>query len=281
MSIVFFCQSCGSRFNVDPRMAGKAGRCKQCGEKMTVPKREEAAVAAPRPVPAMAGAGSAKGAPGSWVGELDADKISLAPLTIDGMKGIKKPSMFAEDEQEDSSPYALAQPERRGSGRAVSEISGAKILWRRQLGRIERVFRFINQSAYLVSVPFVMGLLLGTAIRSHALANWSAIAVIALNITRLFSGLFNVVVIPFRDGFNFKRLKKPLRRVVEPLLTIGLVALAFAFIPWLSYKDLTATKRSIPGRFRASLETLERKVADEQDKARALEGGTSTKKPSP
>ena len=38
MSIVFFCQSCGSRFNVDPRMAGKQGRCKKCGEQMTVPQ---------------------------------------------------------------------------------------------------------------------------------------------------------------------------------------------------------------------------------------------------
>ena len=32
MSIVFFSQSCGARFEVEARMAGKRGRCKKCGQ---------------------------------------------------------------------------------------------------------------------------------------------------------------------------------------------------------------------------------------------------------
>ena len=38
MGIVFFCQSCGARFEVDPRMAGKRGHCKKCGQIMTIPR---------------------------------------------------------------------------------------------------------------------------------------------------------------------------------------------------------------------------------------------------
>ncbi len=175
----------------------------------------------------------------SWLGEVEASKVSLAPLTIDRMPGLKKPSMFAEDDLADSKPYLLAQPERRSGGRVVSQVSGVKILWRRQLGVIERIFRWINQTAYLVSVPFLMILLLGIMVRSHSTANFGAIVVVLLNIARLVTGLFNIVVIPFRDGINFKRLKKPIRRVIEPAITIGLVALAFAVFPWLA-KDETS-----------------------------------------
>jgi hypothetical protein len=240
MSIVFFCQSCGSRFDADPRLAGKQGRCKKCGEKMIVPaaarlgataaSREGVAVGAGAEV----GAGAGRTPASSWVGEVEASKVSLAPLTVDRMPAFKNPSMFAEDELADSKPYLLAQPERRSGGRVVSQVSGAKILWRRQLGHVEHVFRWINQTAYLISVPFLMMLLLGVIVRSHPMANFGAIVVVLLNTARLVSGVFNLVVIPFRDGINLHRLKKPIRRVVEPALTIGLVGLAFAFLPWLS-----------------------------------------------
>ena len=56
MGIVFFCQSCGARFEVDARMAGKKGRCKNCGQYMTVPKAEHLASMG-MPALAMAGAG--------------------------------------------------------------------------------------------------------------------------------------------------------------------------------------------------------------------------------
>ena len=163
---------------------------------------------------AAAGAGQAPAA--SWIGEVEASKVALAPLTIDRMPAFKKPSMFAEDDLADSKPYVLAQPERRSGGRVVSQVSGIKILWRRQLGHVERVFRWINQSAYLVSVPFLMLLLLGIMVRSHPMANLGAIIVVLLNVARLVTGVFNIAVIPFRDGINFHRLKKPIRRVVEP-----------------------------------------------------------------
>ena len=57
MGIVFFCQSCGSRFEVDPRMAGKKGRCKKCGQHMAIPRAEEIASMSAMPALAAAGAG--------------------------------------------------------------------------------------------------------------------------------------------------------------------------------------------------------------------------------
>jgi DNA-directed RNA polymerase subunit RPC12/RpoP len=274
MSIVFFCQSCGSRFDIDPGMAGKQGRCKKCGARMTVPK---APVLEPVPVGAGAGSGPASG----WLGELEASKVSLAPLTIDRQPGLKKPSMFAEDDLADSKPYLLAQPERRSGGRPVSQVSGLKVFWRQRLGFVEKIFRSINQTAYLISVPFLMILLLGIMVRSHPLSNLGAIVVVLLNITRLVTGFINLVVIPFRDGINFKRLKKPIRRVVEPAITIGLVGLAFAFIPWLSKSD--TSDATFSGQLRAGVRKIERKFEDAKekatDKAKALGIGPDDKKP--
>jgi DNA-directed RNA polymerase subunit RPC12/RpoP len=278
MSTVFFCQSCGARFKVDARMAGKQGRCKQCGQQMTVPKAVEAAPKAAKPQLAVIGAGRAPAS--NWLGEVQASQVSLAPLTIDRMPAVKKPSMFPEDDLADSKPYLLAQPERRGAGgQPVSQVSGAKILWRQQLGAIERFFRWINQSAYLVSVPFLMILILGTMVRNHPMALFGAAVVVALNIARLISGVFNVAVIPFRDGISWKRLKKPIQRLIEPAVTIGLVGLAFAFIPWLSKGE--TSKEVLRGPIRAGLEKLQRKVEDEQEKAKALESTPNTITPRP
>jgi DNA-directed RNA polymerase subunit RPC12/RpoP len=278
MSTVFYCHSCGARFKVDARMAGKQGRCKQCGQQMTVPKAVEAATRSAKPELAAVGAGRAPAS--NWLGEVQASQVSLAPLTIDRMPAVKKPSMFPEDDLADSKPYLLAQPERRGSGgQPVSQVSGAKILWRQQLGAIERFFRWINQSAYLVSVPFLMILILGAMVRNHPMALLGAAVVVALNIARLISGVFNVAVIPFRDGISWKRLKKPIQRLIEPAVTIGLVGLAFAFIPWLSKGE--TSKEVLRGPIRAGLEKLQRKVEDVQEKANALKGTTNNNKSGP
>ena len=96
--------------------------------------------------------------------------------------------------------------------------------------------------------------------------------VVVLNIARLVSGLFNLAVIPFRDGINWKRLKKPMRRVIEPVVTIALVGLAFAFFPWLSYKN---------GGWHivASLRKFERSFDDVSAKAHALGGAPGNNKP--
>ena len=67
MNIVFFCQSCGARFEVDPRMAGKKGHCKKCGQFMSIPRaradrvdgRDAGAGAAASGAGAVAGASTA------------------------------------------------------------------------------------------------------------------------------------------------------------------------------------------------------------------------------
>src|SRR5271166_4140137 len=99
MSVVFFCQSCGSRFEVAEKAVGKQGRCHKCGQRMTVPKGEQPARKAI--VPALAAAGAGKGGPApagsSWLANM-ASSVGLAPLSSDRLPGIgaKKPSSLAD-----------------------------------------------------------------------------------------------------------------------------------------------------------------------------------------
>jgi hypothetical protein len=244
MSIVFFCQGCGSRFEVDEKAAGKAGRCKKCRQPMVVPEGEPKARKAVAPALAVAGAGPVEQPPGgsNWLANM-ASSVALAPLTSDRLVRIgtkKKPSPL-DDDLGDGKPYELADPERvsRASPAQSSKPAGrVTMLWRHQLLMLERVFRWINQTAYLLSVPFIMLLLFGAVTRNQHLAVVGATVVVVLNIGRLISGFANVAVIPFRDGISRKRLKKPMRRLIEPVFTIGLVAAAFLFLPGLSGKPV-------------------------------------------
>ncbi len=218
MGLVFFCQSCGARFEVNPRMAGRGGRCKKCGQQMTIPRAEAIASMSGMPALAMAGVGAGvaagRGADGaaagssisSWL-KAGLSQAGLAPITIDRMPaGYRRPTKPSPlDDAEDSKPYVLAQPVRDPRGRATQQANAALNLWRRQLGGIQKVFRKISQAAYLVSVPFLMILLLGVALKNRPMALLGATAVVLLNVGRLVAGAANLAVVPLRDGVNATR----------------------------------------------------------------------------
>jgi hypothetical protein len=231
------------------------------------------------PAMAMAGPGAAAGtAPaGNWLARVSS-QVGLAPITIDRMPvGRKKPAMFAEDELADSKPYALAKPERRTASGGGSGPAGIVVrAWRGQLGWIQKLFRRINETAYLVSIPFLMILLLGAAVRNRPMALVGATVVVLLNIGRLAAGAANLAVIPLREGINLNKMRKPFRRVIEPAITIGLVLLAFTFIPWLARGG--PAEGNVTSRLGASARELEGEmegtVGTAVDKARALESKT-------
>src|SRR5262249_7197488 len=145
----------------------------KCGQRMTVPKAEEIASLAAMPALAAAGGAAAPGiAPGgNWLARMTS-QVGLAPITLDRMPASKKkPSMFAADDLADSKPYLLAKPERRESSGGGSGPAGAVVLaWRNQLGGLQKLFRRINETAYLFSIPFLMILLLGVAVRNRPMA---------------------------------------------------------------------------------------------------------------
>ena len=135
MNIVFFCQSCGSRFEVAPKFACKKGNCKKCGQRMTIPRAEEIASMSAMPALALAGVGAGGavlgrsaadngGASiGSWL-KAGISQAGLAPLSVSELRPRPmKPSAL--DDAEDSKPYVLAKPihEQRGRVRGGTTSS--------------------------------------------------------------------------------------------------------------------------------------------------------------
>jgi hypothetical protein len=277
MGIVFFCQSCGARFEVAARMAGKKGHCKKCGQMMSIPRAEQLASMTSMPALAAAGVGSAGSAGPSIGGWLKSDAISaiLAPITVDGMRfGTKKPSRF--DDIDDSKPYNLAQPARTSNGAVRAPVGAALGFWMRQIGVLQKLFRSLNETAYLLSIPFIMIILAGIVTKSRSTALFGATFVVVLSVGRIVAGLAGLASVPLRSGLDTGKMKKPFRRVVEPIVTIALVVVAFTFIPWLS-RGGAASKGTIAERLKANAKVLRAemkgKVSKAADKAAELDLG--------
>ena len=144
------------------------------------------------------------------------------------------------------------------------------------MGKVQKLFRWINQSAYLVSVPFLMLLLLGLATGNHSLMVLGATAVIVLNIGRIVAGVANLVVIPFRESpiqgilflippitffymyQNWHKVHRPVKRIVGPILTIAMVAAAFVAEPWIRGEG--KAKGSIQDQVKSGVGTLKEGV---------------------
>jgi hypothetical protein len=308
MNIVFFCQSCGARFEVPSTSAGKKGRCKSCGQMMTVPKAQELAsmVALPALSPAAVGAGvapklapmkpAAQGAGGgkslAWLAAANSN-VALAPLSVDSMPigGGHRPGKPKYDEDlGDSKPYQLAQPlVKAARGPSSHAASGAKMLWRRELGVVQKLFRKVNETAYLISVPFLLLILLGAIISQRQLALAGATAVVLLEIARIVSGIANLAIVPFRDGIfqgimflippltffylssHWKQMKKPTMRIVGPIVTIAAVFLAFTLVPTLRKDHKMVSVKGLKNEIGNEARQLKGEMIGEVNKAKSLD----------
>jgi hypothetical protein len=276
MSIVFFCQSCGARFDVEPRLAGKKGRCKYCGHVTKVPMAEElSAVFTLRPLEPAA-PGEAAIAPArtaaavssmpDWL-QQSMSKLGLVPITEDRMPIARNkghaPSPL--DDAFDSKPYKLVKFSRKEARAARGGRPAGPLvrLWRGQLGTVQKVFRWLNESAYVVSIPFLIIFLFGTTIKDRNIALFGARFVVLLNVWALVAGIGNVAVVPLRDGLNPRKLKKPFRRIAEPIVTTAVVILAFSFVPWLAGSGARAG--SVTERLRAGARDIKQEVQSELD----------------
>jgi hypothetical protein len=265
MSIVFFCQSCGARFEVAAKMAGKKGHCKKCGQMMSIPRAEQ--LASMTAMPALAAAGDAGPSIGGWL-RSGAMSAVLAPITVDGMRfGSKKPSRF--DDIDDSKPYNLAQPVKASRGAVRAPAGAALGLWRRQVGKLQKLFRSLNETAYLLSIPFIIIVLVGIVLKSRSTALFGATFVVVLSVGRIVAGLAGLASVPLRSGLDASKMKKPFHRVVEPVVTIALVIAAFTFIPWLS--SGRASKGTVTERLKANAKVLKSEMKGELRKAADLD----------
>jgi hypothetical protein len=175
-------------------------------------------------------------------------QVALAPITAENLKALRTKPAFL-DEPSIPGPYKLASAPSlpaldiaRGRGRAAGAIT---IGYRHGFGKLQKLFRWLNESAYLVSTPFIMILLLGLVTRNHSVLVFGATVVVLLNIGRIVAGVANLAAMAFRDSpvqgvlflippltfiylaQNWQKVHRPVKRVTGPIITISLVILAF------------------------------------------------------
>ena len=144
------------------------------------------------------------------------------------------------------------------------------------MGKVQKLFRWLNESAYLVSVPFLILVILGVVVGSNSLMGLGATAVIALSIGRIVAGVANLAVIPFRESpiqgilflippitfvylsQNWHKVRGPVKRIVGPIVTIALVAAAFVAEPWIRGEG--KAKGSIQNQVKAGVGSLKKEM---------------------
>ncbi len=284
MTIAFACDSCGARFTVADRLAGKKARCKVCGKTMMIPSASQP-VAKASSSPALAAAAVGPGArPLNWLDAVTS-QVALKPITMEQLSVLRRPKPSPLDDDDGApGPYdLLSAPALPAVERAAGRPPNALVQgYRGGLLEVQRLFRRLNEWAFVASAPFLAILMLAIPLRSYSWAVLGATGVVLLNIGRLVAGLANLVVIPFRDSpvqgvmflvppltfvylaQNWGRVRKPVERVVGPIFWVGLVVLAFAFVPWLRSGKSDA---SVAEKLKSSVGTLKGEMKGQLDKA--------------
>ena len=121
--------------------------------------------------------------------------------------------------------------------------------WRKGVGAILKALRFIDDWAYLISIPFLILMVFGIAVAHRGLIHTGAVVVVLVNFGRFWTDLLALFVRPFKEGpihglmfffppygiyfvgKHWDKFKPTFRRLATSCIPIVLVLLAYAFIP--------------------------------------------------
>jgi predicted Zn finger-like uncharacterized protein len=170
-----------------------------------------------------------------------------APPEIE--RGLRELGEFEKDQR----PYTLADgPARRsflGWGGESGPAGWLYVKWRAGVTSVLRLLRWIDDWAYLLSVPFIIVMIFGIAIANRGLVHAGAVGVVLINYGRFWTDLLAVFVRPFKDGplrgvaflfppygvyylaKHWDKFESTFRRMITSCIPIVLVILAYAFIP--------------------------------------------------
>jgi hypothetical protein len=292
--IEFSCEKCGYPFHhVEPQFAGKLGRCKHCGHVMQIPSPTSIPSAGqfhlkplePEPEPGSAPAVEAAHRPVHHE-PIEEPHIELVPLVPEDDPA-RKQHHAPEVEQalreealleEDSRPYQIngeyiPPPGFRRESRPAGWVVRA---WRGSVGGLLKILRWVNDSAYLISIPFVALLLFGFVAEKMWLFHLGAVGIVLANLGKLVADVTYVVVKPFKEsplhgiGFLFplytiyymytrwKQMKPAFVRLLGSCAPILLVILAYAALPEVNPK--IKGNEPVKERLRGSVEEIEEEI---------------------
>ena len=310
MFLVFACEHCGKRIRVDARSQGRRGRCGNCGQVMRIPHVEAPAhtpataaeapfrLSPPEPPPEVSRPPPVLEDPAHHerpvddeepsrfdLIEEDDDTATAIPASPEIQRGLRELAEF----QKDQRPYALADtPGSRSFFGWRGESGPAGWLyakWRAGVSSILRLLRWVDDWAYLISVPFIVLMIFAVAIASRGLVHLGAVVVVLANYGRFWADVLAVFVRPFKEGplhglaflfppygvyylvTRWDKFQPTFRRILTSCIPIVLVVLAYAFLPGANpaVKDV----HGVRARLRSGVEELREEIRDD---VREIEG---------
>jgi hypothetical protein len=233
------------------------------------------------------------------IGWLDAvnSQIALKPVTMMSMPAARK---RVEDDKEDEGPaeYKVVIPRDMRKRSALvtkpAEIATAGYLegirsYRQFFNSLAILFRWINETAYGVSLIFLNVAIVGAIMSRHSLVVFGVSLVVILNVVQLIAGVANLIAIHFRGnvvrGLLFLippvtayylwtgrfRWNKAIRRVTGPMVWLIVVIAAYSYIPWLNgsktgKENWKGAVESIRKDVKETMSELKEKAADLEKK---------------
>ncbi len=181
----------------------------------------------------------------------DGDFRTAMPVSPEIERGLREMAEFARNPH----GYSLADS-RSGRGffwfRGVGDSGPASRLyvkWKSAITRVLKLLRWIDNWAYLISVPFLVLLVFAIVVSNRALVHLGALVVVLVNYGRFWTDLLALFVRPFKEGplhglaflfppyglyylaTRWTQVKPTLRRMATSCIPIVLVVLAYAFLP--------------------------------------------------
>ena len=244
MKIAFACQHCGHQLVADAALAGRVGRCRSCGRRVTVPEGAAAAkvtpsAAAPKKKPLPAAPPPARPPAGDY---------QLRPVTP-----IREPALEVPGWGDDDSEMVVVRPPVPVASRP-SRAEPAPLLkaYRACFSLLVNATTWISETSYTVSLILLILSVASGMIGQHSLAAWGVRGIIGLNLVGLAGDVASLVNLSFRKDplrgalfllppatlyylwTDWRRYRDTVNRMRIPLMTLAFVGVAYLFVPWLS-----------------------------------------------
>lgn len=231
----------------------------------------------------------------SWLDAVNS-QIGMKPITI-----MSEPTMPVRDEEFESSitSYKLpVTPEMRPVNAVVNKtknlVNAGKMetvrSYKQFFKRFAKLFRRVNEISYGLSIVFFIMAIVGGFMGQHSLTVTGISLIVLLNVIGLAAAISNLIALQFRGNpikglmfllppvtlyylwTNSTKWKKPLNRVLTPMVVLCAVVGAYAYIPWLNgdKSGQGSWQERIEGGFDSLKHDLGDKYQEARDKADEL-----------
>lgn len=262
MKIAFACPTCGKQLSVDATLAGRTGRCKNCGTGLVVPSSGQAtgplALSTAKPPAGKTPAADWRSAVVSQLkppsGRAAATAVrpaatpattadggySLRPITPTAVPALAEPdwgdSELGDAIDSPSAIFSAAAKQPRSSQTTLSTPSksmSALAAYRLFFSLLSRVTTWISQASYTLSFVLIILALASGMAGNHTVAAWATIAIIVLNLIGISGDIASLLTLSYQ--------KNPIRGT---LFLVPPFTLYYLWTDWYRYRGTVRRMRT-------------------------------------